>query len=162
MRLLVNLMPEHDAFHIYIYTKSYFYRNLATGRLQYLTVKHSQYVKAHLSLQVSNLSRFCSSFICYCCSNMCFTHHSQVTKAIFSNLRTFPSLTFTSTQCPKVPQIVKMIQPMTVTRQCLLAKYFQIQCPSIPDFLTISTIPPVIFSQDLSTIHSKTTEVPQT
>ena len=97
MRLLVNLMPEHDAFHIYVYTKSYFYRNLATGRLQYLTVKHSQYVKAHLSLQVSNLSRFCSSFICYCCSNMCFTHHSQVTKAIFSNLRTSPSLTFTST-----------------------------------------------------------------
>ena len=150
MRLLVNLMPEHDAFHIYIYTKSYFYQNLAARRLQYLTVKHGQYVKAHLSLQVSNLSRFCSSFIYHCCSNMCFTHLSQVTKAIFSNLRIFPFLTFTSTQCLKVPQIVKMIQPMTVTRQCLLAKYFQIQCPSIPDFLTISVIPPVIFSQDLS------------
>ena len=30
----------------------------------------------------------------FCCSNMCFTHHSQVTKAIFSNFRIFPSLTF--------------------------------------------------------------------
>ena len=52
MRLFVNLESEAEEFHIYVYTKSYFYQNLAAGRLQYLSVKRGEYMKAHLSLQV--------------------------------------------------------------------------------------------------------------
>ena len=57
MRLFVKLVQnlEVDEFHIYIYTKSYFYSNLNKGRLQFLSVKRGQYVKAHLSLQVKKL-----------------------------------------------------------------------------------------------------------
>ena len=60
MRLFVNLVQhsELDEFHIYIYTKSYFYSNLRKGRLQFLSVKRGQYVKAHLSLQVKNCGGF--------------------------------------------------------------------------------------------------------
>ena len=53
MRLFLLLNSEPEEFHIYVYTKSYFYRNLDTGRLQYLSVKKGEYMKAHLSLQVN-------------------------------------------------------------------------------------------------------------
>ena len=52
MRLFVDLEMEPEEFHIYIYTKSYFYKNLAAGRLQFLSVKRGEYMKVHLSLQV--------------------------------------------------------------------------------------------------------------
>ena len=52
MRLFVDLGLEPEGFHIYIYSKSYFYIDLAAGRLQYLSVKRGEYMKAHLSLQV--------------------------------------------------------------------------------------------------------------
>ena len=52
MRVFINLELEPEEFHIYIYTKSYFYKKLMAGRLQYLSVKRGQYMKAHLSMQV--------------------------------------------------------------------------------------------------------------
>ena len=60
MRLFLDLEFEPEEFHIYIYTKSYFYTKLFAGRLQYLSVKRGEYTKAHLSMQVkyhSNLSK---------------------------------------------------------------------------------------------------------
>ena len=53
MRVFLDLVSEHEDFHVYVYSRSYFYRNLAEGRLQYLGAKKGQKVKAHLSMQVS-------------------------------------------------------------------------------------------------------------
>ena len=103
MRLFVDLEMGPEEFHIYIYSKSYFYKNLAAGRLQFLSVKRGEYMKAHLSLQVK---AFHSPFQC---SNAVFYD-------FFSNLRACPSLICTSTHCPRAPQTVKMTQLMTVTR----------------------------------------------
>ena len=54
MRVFVNLELEPEEFHIYIYSKSYFYKKLSAGRLQYLNVKKGEHIKAHLSLQVED------------------------------------------------------------------------------------------------------------
>ena len=59
MRLFVDLGLEPEGFHIYIYSKSYFYIDLAAGRLQYLSVKRGEYMKAHLSLQVKLFTEKC-------------------------------------------------------------------------------------------------------
>ena len=64
MRVFVNLESEPEEFHIYIYSKSYFYKKLSAGRLQYLNVKKGEHVKAHLSLQVKNaLSGFSGAIL---------------------------------------------------------------------------------------------------
>ena len=48
----MDLKFEHLEYKIYVYTKSFFYSSLAAGRLEFLTIKKGQYVKANLALQV--------------------------------------------------------------------------------------------------------------
>ena len=82
MRLFVDLEMGPEEFHIYIYSKSYFYKNLAAGRLQFLSVKRGEYMKVHLSLQVKV---FHSPFQC---SNPVFTNES----IFFQQLESLPIL----------------------------------------------------------------------
>ena len=62
MRLFLDLELEPEEFHIYIYAKSYFYKKVAAGRLQYLSVKRGQYMKAHLSMQVKYHTKTSQNF----------------------------------------------------------------------------------------------------
>ena len=107
MRVFINLELEPEEFHIYIYTKSYFYRNLGSGRLQYLNVKKGEHIKAHLSLQVKHIWSYLLVLI---------SHSQSVIEVIFSNLRACPSLICTSTPYLMEPQIAKMTQLMIGTR----------------------------------------------
>ena len=66
MRVFVNLELEPEEFHIYIYSKSYFYKKLSAGRLQYLNVKKGEHIKAHLSLQVKDTLSGLSGAILKC------------------------------------------------------------------------------------------------
>ena len=50
--MFLDLKMEHEEYKIYVYTKSYFYDSLGSGRLEFFPIRKGQYAKVNLALQV--------------------------------------------------------------------------------------------------------------
>ena len=97
IRLYLDLKFDHEEYKIYVYTKSYFYNNLASGRLEFLSIKKGQNVKVKLALQV-------------------IVQNNKLWKYFFSNFKTSQSPEYLFTLCLTALQTAKMIRIMILTR----------------------------------------------